>query len=223
MNENYIISEFTKFERDHFIKVFSLRDKTGGKIMASLSEFSKIYGFEMVRQYSLSGVLLTHLLSYSDFKNWFNLQAAFSIYAAINEGTYGFDSETLKKSDLASLQKQFGPRQYLRSFPAFSIFAPINFYHLACSVNTFVSSTNRMFHSIDQSLSDLQAGHTQQILIAASNIQEGVENLYPEGIFFIATNSIVYLKYLFDEVKKASDEGNFYAYPIDCFNLDKIT
>ena len=222
MNDEYVISKFVKQHKEQYMRVYSLTSKMSSKITFNSSEFSKTYCHELVRQYSVSGVLLTHLISESDFKVWFNFQTVYSIYAAIKEGSFGFSPEVLQNANIASLQRQFGPRQYLQSFPAFSIFAPINYFHLVGSVNSYISSAHRISHAIEQSIFDLQSGNTNQVIIAASNIHEGKEDIISEGVFFVATNSSSLLGALYGEIVKTTDEKTIYSNPIHILSLGNI-
>lgn len=156
----------------------------------------------------------------SHFNDWQQRDLKLGIYGAVNEGSFDFGSES--NQTVSELQRQFGPRQYLQAFPSFSIYAPVNFFHLSCKVQTLISSTYRLFHSCEQALLDLATQNVQQVIICGSNLSADRSQKFSEGVFFISTNSQDWLRLITKRILDLQSEEEVYANPIKQLGLESL-
>lgn len=183
-------NSFSKLESisdSKFFRIYNLQSSSFEKLLFEEDSWLQIYGTELIRFYSRPAVFLTHLLELSGFRNWFDRKKKTAIYGAIPEGSFDFEFHSNSTAD--EIHSQYGPRQYLKSFSAFSVYGPVNHFQLSASVSNWTCSERRLSQALNEAVLDLRSGKVEQVMILASNLNES-QVPQVESVFAIATNDL---------------------------------
>lgn len=186
--------------------IFTHEEKKDGKFLrlfsmhqAPVEKISQTFSHSFIRYYSRVGLSIAYLMLETGFKTWFNRESTFRIYGVIQEGDFHFLEPLLDTKPITHdlIRYEYGPRQYLQSFSAFSIYCPINFFGLVAATNSFTSTRNGLIHALEEARLDLSSGYCKQVLIAGSLPER------PNTLFYLVTNDLSYLTHsLFQQLEK---------------------
>jgi len=186
--------------------IFTHEEKKGGIFLrlfsmpqASVEKISQTFNHAFVRYYSRAGLSIAYLMQETGFKTWFNREPTFRVYGVIQEGDFQFLDPLHNTKPITHdlIRYEYGPRQYLQSFSAFSIYCPINFFGLVATTNSFTSTRNGLAHALEEARLDLSSGACKQVLIAGSLPER------PNTLFYLVTNDLSYLtQSLFQKLDK---------------------